>query len=173
MASHNRVIILGNLTRDVEVRYLQSGMAVADIGVAVNDRRKNQQGEWVEETTFVDVTLWGRTAEVASEYLNKGSQIFIEGRLKYDTWEKDGQKRSKLSVVCEKMQMVGGKGGGGGGGGSRGGGQSSQSNQSYDDGADYGEPVGGPPSRSSGQQSSQRSAPSSAPPPPTEDEIPF
>ena len=173
MASHNRVIILGNLTRDVEVRYLQSGMAVADIGVAVNDRRKNQQGEWVEETTFVDVTLWGRTAEVASEYLNKGSQIFIEGRLKYDTWEKDGQKRSKLSVVCEKMQMVGGKGGGGGGGGSRGGGQSSQPSQSYDDGADYGEPVGGPPSRSSGQQSSQRSAPSSAPPPPTEDEIPF
>src|SRR5687768_5600457 len=85
MASHNRVVILGNLTRDVEVKYLQSGMAVADVGVAMNDRRKNQQGEWVEETTFVDVTLWGRTAEVASEYLNKGSQIFIEGRLKYDS----------------------------------------------------------------------------------------
>lgn len=173
MASHNRVILLGNLTRDIEVRYLQSGMAVADIGVAVNDRRKNQQGEWVEETTFVDVTLWGRTAEVASEYLNKGSQIFIEGRLKYDTWEKDGQKRSKLSVVCERMQMVGSKGGGGGGGGggSRGG-QSSQGSQNYDDGADYGEPMGGPPARSSSPQSSRGSSPS-APPPPTEDEIPF
>lgn len=169
MASHNRVIILGNLTRDVEVKYLQSGTAVADIGVAMNDRRKNQQGEWVEETTFVEVTLWGRTAEVASEYLSKGSQILIEGRLKYDTWEKDGQKRSKLTVVCEKMQMVGGKGGGGGGGGSRGGGQSSQPSQNYDDGADYGEPVSGPPPRSS----AQRSASPSAPPPPTEDEIPF
>ena len=71
-------------------------MAVADIGLAVNDRRKNQNGEWIEETTFVDVTLWGRTAEVAGEYLSKGSPLLIEGRLKYDTWEKDGQKRSKL-----------------------------------------------------------------------------
>ncbi|MBW8885941.1 MAG: single-stranded DNA-binding protein, partial [Planctomycetia bacterium] len=115
MASFNRVILLGNLTRDVEVRYLQSGTAVADVGLAVNDRRKGQNGEWIEETTFVDVTLWGRTAEVAGEYLGKGSPILIEGRLKYDTWEKDGQKRSKLSVVCERMQMVGAKGGGGGG----------------------------------------------------------
>jgi single-strand DNA-binding protein len=117
MASFNRVILLGNLTRDVEVRYLQSGTAVADIGMAVNDRRKGQNGEWIEETTFVDVTLWGRTAEVAGEYLSKGSPLLVEGRLKYDTWEKDGQKRSKLSVVCERMQMVGSKGGGGGGGG--------------------------------------------------------
>ena len=123
MASFNRVILLGNLTRDVEVRYLQSGTAMADIGMAVNDRRKGQNGEWIDETTFVDVTLWGRTAEVAGEYLSKGSPLLVEGRLKYDTWEKDGQKRSKLSVVCERMQMVGSKGGGGpGGGGGRSGG---------------------------------------------------
>ena len=114
MASFNRVIVMGNLTRDVEVRYLQSGMAVADVGLAVNDRRKNQAGEWVEETTFVDVTLWGRTAEVAGEYLSKGSPILVEGRLKLDSWESDGQKRTKLKVVGEKMQMVGGRGGGGG-----------------------------------------------------------
>ena len=81
MASFNRVILMGNLTRDVEVRHLQSGMAVADIGLAVNDRRKNQAGEWVEEATFVDITLWGRTAEVAGEYLSKGRSVLIEGRL--------------------------------------------------------------------------------------------
>ena len=109
MASYNRVVLLGNLTRDVEVRYLQSGMAVTDIGLAVNDRRKNQAGEWVEQPTFVDVTLWGRTAEVAGEYLTKGSPILIEGRLKLDTWESDGQKRSKLKVVGERMQMLGGQ----------------------------------------------------------------
>ena len=120
MASFNRVILMGNLTRDVELRYTPSGYAVTDIGLAVNDRRKNQNDEWVEETTFVDVTLWGRTAEVASEYLSKGSPVFIEGRLKFDSWETDGQKRSKLRVVGERMQMVGGRGSGNGsGGGSR------------------------------------------------------
>jgi len=163
MASFNRVILLGNLTRDIEVRYLQSGMAVADVGMAVNDRRKGQNGEWIEEATFVDVTLWGRTAEVAGEYLSKGSPLLVEGRLKYDTWEKDGQKRSKLSVVCERMQMVGSKGGGGGGGG---GGRGQ--NQNFDEGGDYGEAPAGPAARGA-----QRSAPSSAPPPPTQDEIPF
>ncbi len=102
-SSFNRVILLGNLTRDVEIRYIPSGMAVTDIGLAVNDRRKNQSGEWTEETTFVDVTLWGRTAEVAGEYLSKGSPILIEGRLKLETWETEGQKRSKLKVVGERM----------------------------------------------------------------------
>jgi single-strand DNA-binding protein len=131
MASYNRVILIGNLTRDVEIKYLQSGMAVTEIGLAVNDRRKNQQGEWVDETTFVDVTLWGRTAEVAGEYLSKGSPVFIEGRLKLDQWESEGQKRSKLRVVGEKLQLIGARGGAGGGGGgagegeSRGGGRSS------------------------------------------------
>ena len=110
MASFNRVILLGNVTRDPELRYISSGMAVTDIGLAVNDRRKNASGEWVEETTFVDVTLWGRTAEVAGEYVTKGSPLFIEGRLKLDTWEKDGKKNSKLRVVCERMQLLGGRG---------------------------------------------------------------
>ena len=114
MASFNRVILVGNLTRDVDLKYLQSGSAVTEIGLAVNDRRKNQQGEWVEEPVFVDITLWGRTAEIASEYLSKGSSVLIEGRLKLDQWEKDGQKRSKLRVVGEVMQMLGSKGGGGG-----------------------------------------------------------
>ena len=114
MASYNRVVLMGNVTRDIEVKYLQSGTAVTEIGLAVNDRRKNQSGEWVEETTFVDVTLWGRTAEIASEYLSKGSPTLIEGRLKLDTWETDGQKRSKLRVVGERMVLLGGRGGGGG-----------------------------------------------------------
>jgi single-strand DNA-binding protein len=113
MASFNRVILMGNLTRDVEVRYTPGGTAVSEIGLAVNDRRKDAKGEWVDETTFVDVTLWGRTAEIAGEYLTKGAPLLVEGRLKLDTWEKDGQKRSKLRVVCENMRMLGGKGGGG------------------------------------------------------------
>lgn len=111
MASYNRVVLLGNLTRDIELKYTQSGLAVTEVGMAINDRRKNQAGEWVEETTFVDVTLWGRTAEVASEYLSKGSPIFIEGRLKLDTWEKEGQKYSRLRVVGERMQMLGSRSG--------------------------------------------------------------
>jgi single-strand DNA-binding protein len=120
MANFNRVILMGRLTRDIELRYTATQLAVTDIGLAVNDRRKNAQGEWVEETTFVDVTLWGRTAEVASEYLKKGSSVLIEGRLKLDSWEgNDGQKRSKLRVVGERMQMLGGRDGGGGGGGGR------------------------------------------------------
>jgi single-strand DNA-binding protein len=115
MASFNRVILIGNLTRDVELRYLQSGMAVTDIGLAVSEKRKNANGEWIEEVVFVDVTAWGRTAEVMSEYLSKGSPVFIEGRLKYDTWEgQDGQKRSKLKVTCDRMQLIGAPRGQGG-----------------------------------------------------------
>jgi len=117
MASFNRVILLGNVTRDPELRYIPSGTAVTTLGLAVNDRYKNSSGEWVEEVTFVDVTLWGRTAEVATEYLNKGSPVFIEGRLRLDSWEKDGQKFSKLKVVGDRMQLLGSRGGGGGGGG--------------------------------------------------------
>lgn len=111
MASFNKVILLGNVTRDPELRYISSGTAVTDIGLAVNDRRKNAQGEWIEETTFVDVTLWGRTAEVAGEYVSKGSPLLIEGRLKLDQWEKDGKKNSKLRVVCDRMQLLGSRGG--------------------------------------------------------------
>ena len=127
MASYNRVILVGNLTRDIELRYTPGGTAVTDIGVAVNDRRKTANGEWVEEATFVDVVMYGRTAEVASEYLGKGSPILIEGRLKLDQWETDGQKRSKLRVVCERMQMLGGRGGSPGGGSANSGSSSSES----------------------------------------------
>jgi single-strand DNA-binding protein len=118
-ANLNLVVLVGNLTRDPEVRYIKSGTAVCDIGMAINDKRKNANGEWVEETTFVDVTLWGRTAEVAGEYLTKGSSILIEGRLRLESWEaNDGQKRSKLKVVAEKMQMLGARGGARSGGSS-------------------------------------------------------
>lgn len=163
MASFNRVILIGNLTRDVELKYLPSQMAVANIGLAVNDRRKNQQGEWIEEVTFVDVTLWGRTAEVAAEYLTKGSPVFIEGRLKLDSWEKDGQKHNKLKVVCERLQLIGSKGGGGGR--SQGGGNFDE-NEFSGNGGEH---------ESSGPPAPRASAPARAPqatqPPP--DEIPF
>jgi single-strand DNA-binding protein len=119
VASFNRVILLGNLTRDPELRYIQSGMAVTELGLAVNDRRKTATGEWVDEPTFVDVTVWGRQAETASEYLTKGSPVLIEGRLKLDSWEKDGQKRSKLKVVCEQLRLVSSRGGAGAPGGDR------------------------------------------------------
>jgi single-strand DNA-binding protein len=156
MASYNRVVLLGNVTRDPELRYVPSGMAVTDLGLAVNDRRKNANGEWVEETTFVDITLWGRTAEVACEYLSKGSPVFIEGRLKLDTWEKEGKKNSKLKVVGEKLQLIGQKGGGGGHRGGGGGAQSTpahdESEASFGGGGDYYEeaPAGNPSAARSG-----------------------
>src|SRR3954467_7934659 len=149
MASFNRVILVGNLTRDPELRYIPSGTAVSDIGLAVNDRVKRGD-QWVGEGTFVDITLWGRTAEIANEYLSKGSPVLIEGRLKLDRWEKDGQKHSKLRVTAEKMQMLrapdgapgaGGGGAGGAAGRSRGGPTEDQS--TYDD-SEY-MPAGGPP----------------------------
>jgi single-strand DNA-binding protein len=144
MASFNRVILVGNLTRDPELRYIPSGTAVSDIGLAVNDRVKKGD-QWVDEVTFVDITLWGRTAEIANEYLSKGSPILIEGRLKLDRWEKDGQKHSKLKVVGDRLQMLGSKGEGGGGGGGRGrsrGGD--ESGGSFDDTEQYSN-VGAPP----------------------------
>ena len=179
MASFNRVILVGNLTRDIDLRHTPGGMSVTELGLAVNDRRKNAQGEWIEETTFVDVTLWGRTAEVASEYLSKGSSVLIEGRLKLDSWEKDGKKNYKLRVIGETMQMLGGRGGGapggqGGGGGRQqrsgggnygggGGGGNYGGQPDYDDSeAGYGE---APPQR--GRQGGGGSKP------PADEEIPF
>jgi len=119
MASFNKVIIVGNLTRDPEVRFIPSGSAVCDISLAVNsqwtDKRSNERKE---EVTFVEVTLWGRTAEIAGEYLAKGRPVLIEGRLQQDSWEdkETGQKRSKLKVVAESMQLLGSRDGGGSGG---------------------------------------------------------
>lgn len=109
MASFNKVILVGNVTRDIELRSINSGSSVCDLGMAVNDRKKAASGEWVDEVTFIDVTLWNRTAEIAAEYLGKGSSVLIEGRLKLEQWETDGQKRSKLKVIGDRMQMLGGK----------------------------------------------------------------
>ncbi|MBL8748533.1 MAG: single-stranded DNA-binding protein [Planctomycetes bacterium] len=125
MANFNKVLLMGNLTRDVELRHTQSGMALAKFGMAIN-RKWSQNGEQKESTCFVDLTAWGRQAELLSQYVKKGSQLFVEGRLEYSTWEsqEDGKKRSKLEVVVENFQFMGsGRGGAGGeeGGGSSGG----------------------------------------------------
>ncbi len=106
----NKIIIVGNLTRDVELRYLPTGAALATIGLASNRRYTKQDGTKGDETCFVDVKLFGRAAEVANQYLRKGSKVLIEGRLVYETWsDQSGQKRSKHSVVAENMQMLGSK----------------------------------------------------------------
>lgn len=119
MANFNRVMLMGNLTRDVELKYTPSNQAVANIGLAVNRRYKTKDtGEQREETTFVDCEAWGRTAEVMNQYLAKGRPVFIEGRLKLDSWQdKDGGNRSKLKVVVENFQFVDSRGGSGGAGG--------------------------------------------------------
>jgi single-strand DNA-binding protein len=150
MASFNRVVLVGNLTRDPQVRYTPSGTAVAEIGLAVNrtwfDKQTNTKRE---ETTFVDVTLWARDAEVAGEYLTKGRQVLIEGRLQLDTWDdkQTGQKRSRLRVVCERLVMLGSKA----------------------DGTSR-----GPASQSPAEPAGEPEIPAeSAPPGPSEDEIPF
>jgi single-strand DNA-binding protein len=118
MASFNKVILLGNLTRDPEVRYTPKGSAVCDLGLAVNRNYTLDNGEKREEVTFVDVVLWARLAEIAGEYLKKGRPVFIEGRLQLDTWDdkQSGQKRSKLRVIGETMQLLGSRPGGAAGG---------------------------------------------------------
>lgn len=125
MASYNKVLLMGNLTRDIELRQLPSGASIATIGLAVNERYKDKNDQWVERANFIDCEMFGRRAEVMAQYLSKGSPVFIEGRLRLDTWQdkNDGSNRSKLKVVVENFEFVGGGQGGGGGGG--GGGRSS------------------------------------------------
>jgi single-strand DNA-binding protein len=136
MASLNKVFLIGNLTRDPQLRYTPSGTAVADVGIAVNRAWTGQDGQKHEEVTFVDVTLWARQAELASEYLSKGRPVFIEGRLQLDQWQdKEGQKRQRLRVVGERMQFLGAPSGRGG--------DVSASERSAPPPEDYGEP---PPS---------------------------
>lgn len=108
MSSFNRVMLMGNLTRDVDMKYTQGGTPLAEIGLAVNEKRKDRDGSWVNDVVFVDVVLWGKNAENAAQYLYKGSPLFIEGKLKLDQWEKDGKKFSRLRVVGERMQFIGG-----------------------------------------------------------------
>ncbi len=108
MSTLNRVFLMGNLTRDPEVRYTPSGTAVGDLGLAVNETYKNKAGETVESTVFVDVEVWARQAETCAEYLYKGSPVFVEGRLKLDQWEnQQGEKRSKLRVRADRVQFLG------------------------------------------------------------------
>jgi single-strand DNA-binding protein len=117
MPNLNKVMLMGNLTRDPEIKYTPKGTAIAALGLAVNRVWMTEQGEKREEVTFVDVELFGRQAEIAEQYLKKGRPVFIEGRLKLDTWDDktSGQKRSKMKVVGETMQLLGSREGGGGG----------------------------------------------------------
>lgn len=115
MANFNKVFLMGNLTRDIEMRYTSGNQGVANFGLAVNRRYRTKEGENREETTFVDCEAWGRTAEVMNEYLSKGRPVFVEGRLKLDQWQdKEGNNRKQLRVVVENFQFIDSKGGGGG-----------------------------------------------------------
>lgn len=141
MASFNKVMLMGNLTRDVEIRHTSGNTAVGKFGIAVNRKFKTQSGEQREEVTFVDCEAWGRTAEVMAQYLNRGSPVFIEGRLKLDQWEdkNGGGKRSKHLVVVENFQFINsGQGGGNSGGGGGGGGGYARSNAGGGGGDSYG-----------------------------------
>lgn len=159
MASFNKVILLGNLTRDPEVRYTPKGTAVADLGIAVNRTYTAENGEKREEVTFVDVTFWGRTAENAGQYLKKGRPVFVEGRLQLDSWDdkQSGQKRSKLKVVGELLQFLGGARPDGGGGEH----EPEESRGSSSGSSSSGRPTAPPPKRSS------------VPSEPDDDDIPF
>ena len=116
MAQLNRVFLIGNVTRDPELRYTPKGNAVVDLGLATNRTWRTETGEEKEEVCFVTVVVWGKQAEVAGKYLKKGRPVFIEGRLQYETWEKNGEKRSMLKVHCERLQLLGGPAGAGRGG---------------------------------------------------------
>ena len=107
---YNKIILAGNLTRDIEVRYTQSGSAIGNTAIATSRKFKSQTGEQKEEVLFVDITFFGRTAEIANQYLRKGSKVLVDGRLKLDQWTaQDGSKRSKHSVTVENLQMLGSK----------------------------------------------------------------
>ena len=111
MPNLNKVMIMGNLTRDPELKYTPGGLAVAEFALAINRRRKDKSGEKVEETTFVDCTAFGKQAEVIAEHVSKGQALFVEGRLKQERWDdKQGNKRSKLSVVCDQFEFLTSKG---------------------------------------------------------------
>jgi len=158
MASFNKVILAGNLTRDPELRYTPKGMAVVKLGMAVNRTWKSESGENKEEVTFVDVDVWGRQAEVIAQYMRKGRPLLVEGRLKLDTWEDKNthQKQSKLKVVLESFSFIDSKGGDGGGGASPG-----------------GMSGGSPRSASPAPKSAAAAPPENNEPPPEDDDVPF
>ena len=184
MANLNKVMIIGNLTADPEQKTTPRGTAVTELRLAVNRISNGQNdGERREETTFLDVTCWGRTAEIAGQYLAKGRPVFIEGRLQQDTWEdkQTGQRRSRIRIVAENLQLLGGREGGQQGGGNYGGGSYQQRSNNY--GGNYGGQQGGgnygggypQQQRPQYQQQPQQRPQQSAPMPPMEDEddIPF
>ena len=152
MANFNRVLLMGNLTRDPEMRYTQSATAVVKFGMAVNRKYRGRDEQSHEETTFVDVEAWGRQAETINQYMSKGRPIFIEGRLRFDSWEgKDGQKRSKLLVLLENFQFMGG--------GDRGGRQDGQGRQESGQGREessQGYQESGQGSQGGGQENANR-----------------
>lgn len=159
MPNLNKVMLIGNLTRDPEVRYTPKGTAVTDVGMAINRNFTLDDGERREETTFVDITFWGRQAEVIGEYMKKGRPLYAEGRLQLDQWEdkNSGQQRSRLKVVGENFQFLGGRddqggGGGGGGGGGRSYSQSGPPAQSSNPPQQQAPQQQAPPQQSSGQQ---------------------
>jgi len=133
MANFNRVLLMGNLTRDPQLSYTPNQTAVVDFGLAINRKWKGQDGSERDETCFVDCTMFGRRAEVINKYCKKGNPLFVEGRLTFDSWEaQDGSKRSKLKVTVENFEFIGGGGGSGGAGGGGGAGQTRQSTGSMD-----------------------------------------
>jgi single-strand DNA-binding protein len=149
MASLNKVMIIGNLTRDPEVKYTPKGQAIAEISLAVNRSYSTADGEKREEVTYLEVTFWGKQAEVLGQWMKKGRPLYVEGRLRLDSWEdkETGKKQSRLRITGEEFQFLGSKNDGGGGGG--GGGQ-------YDEGAGSSRNSGGGYSQNRPQQSSQR-----------------
>ena len=197
MANLNKVMLIGNLTADPEVRQTPRGNSLTELRLAVNRVSTGQnEGERREETTFLDVTCWGRTGEIAAQYLSKGRPVFIEGRLQMDTWEdkQTGQRRSRIRIIAENLQLLGGREGGqqgggnygnGGGYGNNGGGYQQRSNNygnggynngggNYGNGGGYGNNGGGyqQPRSNGGYQ--QPSAPAPAPmPDEADDDIPF
>ena len=176
MANYNKIILVGNLTRDPQLRYLPSQMAVCDFGLAVNHKFKTKSGEDRDEVLFIDCSCFGRGGEIINQYCQKGKQILVEGRLKYDTWEdkQGGGKRSKHTVVVDNFQFLGGRDGGQGGGGGGGG-----YDQSSDDagppppqrGPQRGSPM--PPRQSAGPAKPQPEQPFGEEEQFKEDDIPF
>jgi single-strand DNA-binding protein len=126
MADINHVVLVGRLTRDAELKYTNSGMAVCKFAVAVN-RRKKDGDAWVEEANFFDVVLWGKSGEAINQYLTKGKQVGVEGELRQDRWEQEGQNRSKVEIFASNVQLLGGPSGAGGGGNYNGGGSAERS----------------------------------------------
>lgn len=129
---YNKIILAGNLTRDIEIKYTQSGSAIGNTAIATSRKFKSATGEQKEEVLFIDLTFFGRTAEIANQYLKKGSKVLVDGRLKLDQWTaQDGSKRSRHSVTVENLQMLGSKDEASPMGGNDGGGHNAPSNDSY------------------------------------------